>query len=320
MILYTPAKAATEVPIVDLATRRTGAQARRASAYEIHKAARETGFFYITNHGVDRALVDAVFREAARLLDQPIERKERVQKRPGHRGWEGLEAQLLDPGSPPDYKESWNCARDYGPPNPKTQANQWPDLPGFREVMDAYYDALEELQLDVMRLLALSLELPEEYFDAWLAEPSSSLRLLRYPPQPATLKPNQLGAGAHTDFGAITFLAQDDVGGLEVRNGDGEWIKAPPIADTFVVNLGDLFPRWTNDAYRSSLHRVVNNHSGRNRYSIVFFSSVNYAAPVDIVPTCLPEDGIRHYPPTTAGEHSTYMLARSRAHTADPEA
>lgn len=308
---------ATELPVIDFSGRGSGTVARAAIAREIRTAARDTGFFYVKNHGVDRTVVEALFAAAIALLDQPLELKQRVQKKPGFRGWEGLEAQVLDPGSPPDLKESWNCGRDPGPPPPMPLGNQFPDgLPGFREAAAAYDAALDELALDTMRLLALSLELPEDYFDDGCRYPRSSLRLLRYPPQPAAAKPNQLGAGAHTDYGAITFLAQDDLGGLEIRNSDGAWIRAEPIAGTFIVNLGDLFPRWTNDAYRSSVHRVMNAASTRNRHSIVYFYSPNYYTPVACVPSCMPPTGEPLYPPVLAGEFSSYKLTQSRAHAA----
>lgn len=315
MILYTPPKAATELPVIDFAARPTGAAERAAIAREIHKAARETGFFYVKNHGVGRATIEGLFASAIGLLDQPIDVKRRVQKKPGYRGWEGLGAQVLDPGSPPDLKESWNCGKDPGPLPPMPLDNQWPEgLPRFREVVEAYYEALEELAFDTMRLLALSLELREDYFDEGFRQPRSSLRLVRYPPQPATAKPNQLGAGAHTDYGAITILAQDALGGLEIRNSAGNWIRAEPLDGTFIVNLGDLFPRWTNDAYTSSVHRVMNVTSHRNRHSIVYFYSPNYYTSVATVPSCMPESGEPLYPRVVAGEFSSYKLIQSRAH------
>ncbi len=149
-------------------------------------------------------------------------------------------------------------------------------MPGFREALDAYYFPMLDLGRHLMRLLALSLGEPEDCFDAAFRAPSASLRLLRYPPQPADAESNQLGAGAHTDWGAITLLAQDDCGGLEVENARGEWLRAVPVPDTFVVNLGDMIARWTNGAYHSNMHRVMNNVSGRNRHSLVLFFNPEY--------------------------------------------
>ena len=111
-----------------------------------------------------------------------------------------------------------------------------------------------------------------------------------YPPHPADADENQLGAGAHTDWGLITLLLQDDVGGLEVRNAAGQWLRAEPIDGTFIVNLADLVPRMTNGLYHSTMHRVLNNVSGRDRYSVATFFNPNYACQCDIVPTCRPED------------------------------
>jgi isopenicillin N synthase-like dioxygenase len=309
VVLYAAPKALDRLPVIDLAAE------RRHVAEAIGAAARDTGFFYVANHGVDPALTAGVFAQANRFFDLSAERKLRVAKKSGTRGYEQLEAQQLDSGSPPDLKESFNFAEDFGAPTPDHVGNRWPDdLPGFRESLEAYYHPMLELGRDLMRLLALSLGEPEATFDDGFRSPSASLRLLRYPPQPNDAAPNQLGAGAHTDWGAITLLAQDDCGGLEVENAAGEWLRAEPVPDTFVVNLGDMVARWTNGRYHSNMHRVMNNRSGRNRHSLVLFFNPAYYTQVACLPSCRDAGGAGAFPPCTAGEHIAQRYRESRSH------
>jgi isopenicillin N synthase-like dioxygenase len=328
MIPYTPPKPAEYIPIVDLGETFGGDRAaREAAAWEIHKAARDTGFFYVRSHGIEQALIDRAFSEARRFFEMPVEKKLEVSVKnlPGLlRGYDPMLAQQLDEGSPQDLKESFYLARELGPDHPYVKAklpnhgpNQWPGfLPGFREGIEAYYEPMLDLGRHLMRLIALSLSLDETYFDDAVRNPSATLRLLRYPPQPEDAAANQLGAGAHTDYGAITLLAQDDCGGLEVENAAGEWLRADPVRGTFVVNLGDMIKRWTNDLYHSNMHRVYNTRANRDRYSLALFFNPDFHTRIACVPSCLPERGSPNYPPCTAGEHVAELIRRSYAKTA----
>jgi isopenicillin N synthase-like dioxygenase len=317
MIIYTPPSDAKTIPVIDLTESFSAdIEQRRRVAHEIHKAARHTGFFYIANHGIPQAILDAQLEWTARLFAMPAEKKAAVDisKSKCMRGYERMSLQTLDQGSPPDLKESFMLGRDLRSDHPYVKKgvpnhgpNQWPDLPGFREQMEVYQARVEALGMHLMRCIALSLDLPESRFDDGFDEPGCTVRLLHYPPHPADAAANQLGAGAHTDWGSVTMLLQDQAGGLEVCNTDGSWIRAKPIAGTFVVNLGDLIRRWTNDIYNSTLHRVLN-QSNLERYSVATFFNPNYFYKVECLPTCLPAQGAPRYAPCTVGEHITEMF------------
>lgn len=321
---YTPPKTAASLPIIDLSESFTGGEnGKRAVATEIRGAITATGFLYVKNHGVEQRLVDAAFAEARRFLTLPLERKMLVPRSKTTRGYEGLEGQatgvyMRDPKVPVvgDLKDSFNFGRDRGPVAPNFSINQWPEgLPGFRETLEEYYTALDSLGQHLIRLVALSLDLPENHFEEAFRYPSATCRLLRYPPQAESTKEYQMGAAAHTDLGGITILAQDRHEALELQDHSGQWLRATPIEGTFVVNIADMFQRWTNDLYPSSIHRVMNNVSGTDRYSIVFFFSPNYYARVEPLPQYVSATNPPKYEPVLYGEYGTMRLARGRAHT-----
>ena len=318
MIVYTPPRVARSIPVVDL-------QGPDVPA-EIHKACRQTGFFYVANHGVPQSLIDAQFETARRFFTLPAEKKMALHMKnsPSTAGYEPIGGQILDSQdaasekAPPDLKESFYIAMELPDDHPWAKKrirsfghNQWPDLPGFREQMLAYQAAVRALGNRVLAQLALSLDLPQDFFVPFYDMPGTTLRLLRYPPHPRAALANQLGAGAHTDWGGITLLVQDSLGGLEVRNVEGEWIQARPIPGTFVVNLGDLMQRWTNDFYRSNMHRVRNNSSSEDRFSIPFFYSPRPDSRIECMPTCTDASNPPKHPPCTAAEHTYEMFRRS---------
>jgi isopenicillin N synthase-like dioxygenase len=331
MLIYQPPKIADRIPIVDLEASFSGnVESAREVAWEIHKASRETGFFYVRNHGIDQALITDQFSWTRRFFDLSIEEKCHIHMRnsPTTMGYEPMGGQQSDSQDitalkgPPDLKESFYCGTELPDDHPWAAKhirsfghNQWPDLPGFREQALQYWTASKRLADHLMCLIALSLEQPANWFARHFDMPGAPLRLIKYPPQPRHTDFNQLGCGAHTDWGAITLLAQDEVGGLEVRNAAGEWIAAKPVPGTLVINLGDLLARWTNGIYNSNMHRVKNNNASKDRYSIVFFYTARPDAVVEPIPTCVTAEHPRRFETCTAYEHGREMFARSFGYT-----
>ncbi len=239
---------------------------------------------------------------------------------PAKLGFEPIAQQRLDKESPPDLKEGYVFGLDRGAEHPLVKSgelhfgsNPWPTIPAsFQETSKAYFSSVFALGMHLMRLMALALELPEAYFDSKFSDSNSVVRLLHYPPHPKHAEFNQLGAGAHTDWGILTVLAQDNAGGLEVQLKTGDWIRAMPVEGAFVVNIGDLLARWTNDQYKSTTHRVLNTVSGGHRYSVPMFLDPNIDTLVECLPSCLLAGETMRYRPCAAGEHFKDMYLRSR--------
>jgi len=303
----------TPLPLIDLAVDTPQAQAQRIDA-----ALRETGFFAVTQHGVPAALIDAAFDAGHRFFALPEDVKQRwhIDRWPLRRGFDPIGWQALDPTQPPDVKESFYTGVEaIGP-------NQWPDealvpgfrnealVPGFRTAVDAYATAMEALARRLMGLFEIALALPRGHFDAFMRHPTCTTRLLHYPPQPVLAAPGQIGCGAHTDWGALTLLAQDDAGGLQVQTAGG-WIDVPPTPGALIVNIGDMTQRWTNDRWRSTMHRVINKRSWRDRWSIAYFFDLDADAAIVPLPSCVDADNPARYGPITAGEHLAEMYRRT---------
>jgi isopenicillin N synthase-like dioxygenase len=305
-----------EVPVIDFGPFLAGSAAeRKRVALEIGRACRDIGFFYVVHHGVPLALIERVFAEARRFFALPPERKAEIaiEKSPCHRGWFALGGENLDPAKQKetgDYKEGIKIGRDLPPDHPLVKGglplhgpNQWPSgLPGWKETMQEGYGALSRLGREIMHAFALALELSEAHFDRWLTGPMATLGPLHYPPQSGRITEARIGAGAHTDFGCLTILAQDPVGGLQVRNSAKRWIDAPYVPGSFVVNIGDMMERWTNGLFASTQHRVINT-SGKDRYSLPFFFDPDFNADLTVLETCTGPGNPPRYPPTTGGQH-----------------
>jgi isopenicillin N synthase-like dioxygenase len=318
---------ALPLPVIDLYQLGSGdLQTRRQAARQLRLACEDRGFFYVTNHGVSDVLIADVYRQAHEFFGLPLDEKLKIDKAFSRcsRGYEPLRNQTLESGAPPDLKEGYYMSVDLPSSDPRARAgkfnhgpNQWPaSLPAFEETMTAYYGAMSNLGAVLMRGMALALELREDYFDGFLVDVMSNLRLLHYPPQPANPLPGEKGCGEHTDFGSITLLSQDTVGGLEVWDAsEQKWIDAPPVPGTYLVNIGDLIARWTNDKFHSTLHRVVN-RSGQERYSVPFFLGGAPDYLVAVLPECLAVGEAPKYPPVTVEQHVAECFIRSHAQAA----
>jgi isopenicillin N synthase-like dioxygenase len=308
-------------PIIDVAPLAgMDAAARITVARALRQACATTGFFYAANHGIDPALVEGLLAQGRRFFDQPEAAKLRVSMKNSrwNRGFDGIGNQQLDAATGFDRKESYFVGIDYGADHPLVRAgtpyhgpNQWPEnLPGWRERVLDYFGAVEQLSRRLMNGIALSLDLPWGYFEPTLTEHVSSLRLLHYPPHPNADPAREVGCGAHTDWGAITILAQDEIGGLEIQLPDSRWVPARPLPGAFIVNIGDMMQRWTNDLYVSTPHRVLN-RSPHDRYSAAFFFDPSYYTQVECLPTCCDATRPAQYPPITSGEHLAAMYRKT---------
>ncbi|MBD2092796.1 isopenicillin N synthase family oxygenase [Microcoleus sp. FACHB-1515] len=272
---------------------------RQSVAAQIDRACREIGFFYLRNHRVPLDLLAQQFEQSSQFFSLPQTAKQQLAwtTAASNRGYGGLGREQLDPDRPSDYKETFNIRRES-----IEQPNRWPQqLPKFRSTALEFFAACVQTADAVLAAIALALHLPSDFFTLRHSEQAHTLRLLHYPPQSA----NAIGAAAHTDYGSITLLFQDEVAGLEVQTRSSEWLNVPPIANAVLVNLGDLMQRWTNDEYRSTPHRVRSVAGARN--SIAFFCDPNPEVEI----ACLPvSDRPARYAPITAGN---YLLQRLRA-------
>ncbi|RFD18836.1 isopenicillin N synthase family oxygenase [Komagataeibacter melaceti] len=297
-----------DIPVIDITRLREGTPAeRREVAAALGRACRETGFFYITGHGVDPSLLRAVFDASHALFALPDAEKERIARsRVGHnRGYVGYGVERLDTAALPDRKEAFNMGREAaGEP-----ANAWPDIPGWRDLMVGYFAACQSVGASLHRAFALDLGVDEDFFVDKFTHPMATLRLLHY--CAAEPRPRAPGAGAHTDYGNVTILAVDGVAGLQVRPRGGDWIDAPMIPDAFVCNIGDCLMRWSNDVYVSTPHRVLQPAS--DRYSVAFFLDPDADAVVE--PIMARPGDTPHYPPITGADYLRERLEATYGHT-----
>lgn len=306
----------TAIPVIDVSDLAGGEAAARQVAAEIGAACRDVGFFYVAGHPVPPDQSAAVFATAAAFFALPEAKKRAVlYSAAGNRGYVPMKGEALDPTRPADLKEAFNIGLDLPPDDPDLlagrgfrAANLWPDLPGFRDTMLDYFKACHDLGCLLHRAFALDLGLDAGFFEDKLDRPMAVLRLLHYPPAPRLAEAGQLGAGEHTDYGCVTLLATDGVGGLEVRTRGGDWLAAPHVPGAFVCNIGDCLMRWTNDLYVSTPHRVVS-PPGRERFSVAFFLDPNPDAEIACLPGCATPNRPARYRPMRGDAFLTARLS-----------
>ena len=303
----------SEIPILDLAPYLGGRSgALEELAYHLRYALENIGFYFIKGHGVPQSLCDKAFAEAARFHAQPLESKIKLKRNHHNIGYLPMtRGSKADPTVRPNVNEAFFVKRDLPSDHPDVLAqkrfrstNLWPEgLPGFRESVVAYCDALEALAKRLVSLYAVALDLPVNYFDEAFAEPQYTLRMSHYP-FVEVLEPNEFGIAPHTDTSFMTLLAQNKVPGLSLRTRDGRWIDAPALDGHFLVNGGDMLRRWTNDRFLATPHRAVN-RSGKERYAIPFFVDCNIDWPIECLPTCVGPERSAKYPRFTYAEYMT---------------
>ena len=308
-----------EIPVIDLSPLAGGRREEVAwVGAAMREAAERIGFFYVRNHGIDAALISEVDALARRFFARPLDEKLLVKPIDRHRGFLQVgQARMYDKAKV-DLKESYIWGVDFAVDDPDYLAgnrmigpNRWPAaLPEMRPLLNTYLAAAHGCARTILRALAVSLGAPEDTFVRCFDKPISRASLIYYPPQDPQAGEEQFGVAPHTDYGVITLLHQDDVGGLQVATRKGEWVTAHPVPGTLVINSGDLLGRWTNERFKSNPHRVVNS-SGRERLSIAVFADPDFDTVIE--PVVLPGEAPK-YGPVSCGDYILGRLDRAFAY------
>lgn len=302
------------LPVIDLSGLFTGSDEDKARvASELGAAARTSGFFYIRNHGIPQDLIDALFAASKQFHEQPrsIKMKNWCGFTTNHRGYVPFEENGTKFPKKINFNEAWDMSYEAPADHPDylagwrmTGPNVWPDIPGWKDTVSTYYDAVFNLGLRMLDALALELGVPTEELTQHITCPTSQLRLLRYIENDMPKSDEVVGIDAHSDFECFTILLQGGPG-LQVMNAEDVWIEAPPLEGCFVVNIGDVFEAWSGGRFKSTQHRVVN--IGKERYSAPLFFGLDYHAIIEPLEKFRTPEAIEKYPPTKAGDHLMRM-------------
>ncbi|KIY52436.1 Clavaminate synthase-like protein [Fistulina hepatica ATCC 64428] len=319
------------IPVIDLTDVRSSDEAvLRRIAQNIKNACMESGFFYVKNHGIQDATLRGVVKAMEEFFALPLELKLAIEnvKNPSFKGYSPLYSGHNDPNNKGDFQEGFEfgweplqghdstatipaVSEDEEYSKHDLSANAWPvELPQFRVAALKYYHAALELGKLLFPLFALALGLPKGFFEDKTRHSAALMRLLYYPPQAGPTDEVVMGIGQHTDWECFTILwQQPGIQALQVLNSEGQWIDAPAIEGTLVINLGDQFARWTNDIFKSTVHRAAN-RSRVQRYAIPLFFGTDYNVRLEPIPGCVSPERPCKYEVVTAGE---YVRARLKA-------
>lgn len=295
------------IPIIDISDIYQNNKSKHIElAKKVDYACRHSGFFCITGHHISRDDIQTITSLSRRFFDLSMLEKQTISilNNQIYRGYSSHELEQLDHKNSVDYKEMFDMGYPLGKDHPEVQRNepfrgpnQHPEalLPGWTEVFEAHYQKMTELARVLFRIIALGLDLKEDFFNSMFFESLSTFRVIHYPALPE--QHNRVVCGAHTDYGILTILYQDHVGGLQVRSKKDQWINVPPVQDGFVVNIGDMMAMWTNDCYKSTSHRVLN--IGQDRISMPFFTEPHPSQLIQCLPQCSDEQNLPKYEAVT---------------------
>lgn len=308
----------TDLPIIDIGPflRASTLDERKPVARALRAACIDIGFFYLVGHDFAAGEIDAMLTVGKRFFAlPPTEKAKLARKNSEAMGYfDNVQDRMKDPKANPDIKERFFMSREPEPGEAFTRITPWPAgalAPDFEATMKTYIARQLALGQALVRAFALSLDLSEDYFREAYGQPAVLFALNYYPPvDDSKLRPNQWSFAPHTDFGGLTILAQDDIGGLQVRNISGEWIDVPPRPGTFVVNVGDLFAYWTNDLYVSTLHRGIN-RSAAARISGAYFITPNDKTIVRCIETCQSAGNPARHEPVQVGNYIRKLMVAS---------
>jgi isopenicillin N synthase-like dioxygenase len=316
--------AATEdFPVIDLSDYVRGVpSALDLVARQLRYALENIGFLIVINHGIGAELVDGIAGQARRFHAMPHAKKIKLEAKRGKgSGFTGylpsgeyvIKTSDLNDNNKADLNAAFFMDRERAPDDPEVLAgklfrvpNKWPqNLPGFREFLLRYWDALEGFSKRLLPAFAVALELAPEFFDDAFEDAQCVLRLSHFPPVP--YQENQFGLAPHSDANFFTVLPQSNVEGLYIRPQGRSWLKAPRIPGSFIINSGDMCKRWTNDRFLSTAHLAVN-LTDQDRYSTPFFYTPHIDYPITCLPTCCSAANPAKYPPITYGEYRVWWL------------